>query len=63
MLYNGSARPGLPGRRQKWLAEFNSQGAFTIPLSLWRFPLLGFGIVFAYQQYFSTKMRNVNIFP
>jgi hypothetical protein len=23
-----------------------SQGAFTAPLSLWRFPLLGLGIVF-----------------
>jgi hypothetical protein len=43
--------------------KVHSQGAFTAPLSLWRFPLLGLGIVFTiFPDYINTNAKKVNNF-
>ena len=63
MLCNGSSRPGPPGRRAKWLADFYRKGLTPSPLSLWRFHLLGLGIVFCnILEYSTTFCANVNGF-
>ena len=51
----GVSRPGHPGRRRKWHTGIHVR-AFTVPLSLRQFRLIGFRIVFAYRQIFYHNM-------